>query len=69
MDKKNTKMIYIPKKGRNDNFRYVAINGKRMLIKCGEAVEVPADFAAIIEQGLMQDEESDNYIASNRRED
>ena len=69
MEKKNTKTVYIPKRGRNDNFRYVAINGKRMLIKCGEAVEVPADFAAIIEQGQKQDEESDNYIASNRRED
>ena len=66
---KKTKAVFIPKRGRNDNFRYVAINGKRMLIKCGEVVEVPEDFAAIIEQGQKQDAESDNYIASNRRED
>ena len=68
MEKKNTKAVFIPKRGRNDNFRYVAINGKRMLIKCGEVVEVPADFAAVIEQGQKQDAESDDYIASNRRE-
>ena len=66
---KKTKAVFIPKRGRNDNFRYVAINGKRMLIKCGEVVEVPEDFAAIIEQGQKQDAESDNYIASNRHED
>ena len=69
MEKKNTTAVGIPKRGRNDNFRYVAINGKRMLIKCGEVVEVPADFAAVIEQGQKQDAESDDYIASNRRED
>jgi hypothetical protein len=66
---KKTKAVYIPKRGRNDNFRYVAINGKRMLIKCGEVVEVPADFAAVIEQSRKQDAESDEYIASKRRED
>ena len=66
---KKTKAVFIPKRGRNDNFRYVAINGKRMLIKCGEVVEVPEDFAEVIEQGQKQDEDSDNYIASNRRED
>jgi len=65
----NKKIVYIPKRGRNDNFRYVAINGKRMLIRCGEPVEVPADFAAVINQGLKQDDESDSYIASNRRDD
>ena len=69
MEKTNTKKVYIPKRGRNDNFRYVAINGKRMLIKCGELVDVPADFAAVIEQGQKQDAASDSYIASNRRED
>ena len=69
MEKSNVKTVYIAKRGRNDNFRYVAINGKRMLIKCGEAVDVPADFAAVIEQGQKQDAESDSYIASNRRDD
>jgi hypothetical protein len=67
MENKTT--VYIPKRGRNDNFRYVAINGKRMLIRCGEPVEVPADFAAVINQGQKQDDESDSFIASNRRDD
>ena len=65
----NKKTVYIPKRGRNDNFRYVAINGKRMLIRCGEPVEVPEDFAAVINQGQQQDDASDDYIASNRKGD
>lgn len=63
------KTVFIPKSGRNDNERYVAINGKRILVRCGEAVEVPAEFAAIIEQSQLMEKQSDAYIAQNRRED
>lgn len=61
--------VFIPGRGRNDTERYVAINGKRMLVKCGESVEVPSDFAKIINQSLEQDRKSDEYIASNRMSD
>lgn len=66
---KKTRSVFIPKRGRNDTERYIAINGKRMLIKCGETVEVPEEFANIIEQSLEQDRMSDEFIASNRMED
>ena len=61
--------VFIPKRGRNDNERYVAVNGKRMLIRCGESVNVPYEFKEIIEQSQMQDRISDAYIAENRKDD
>ena len=63
------KTVFIPKIGRNDNERYVAINGKRILVRCGEAVKVPSEFAAIIEHSQLMEKQSDAYIAQNRRED
>lgn len=68
MDIKKNRTVFIPRRGRNDNYRYVAINGKRMLIRCGESVDVPVDFAEVIEQSYKQDAESDSYIARNRRD-
>ncbi len=65
---KRTKTVFIPKRGRNDSERYVAVNGRRMIIKCGESVEVPAEFAAVIEQSLENERVSDEYISENRRE-
>lgn len=61
--------VFIPKRGRNDNERYVAVNGRRMLIKCGESVAVPYEFKEIIEQSQKQDRISDAYIAENRKDD
>ncbi len=61
--------VFIPKRGRNDNERYVAVNGKRILVKCGEAVTVPAEFAQVIKNGLKMDALSDAFISENRRED
>lgn len=63
-----TKTIFIPKRNRSDNERYVALNGRRMIIKCGEPVEVPIEFAAVIEQSLETERISDEYISENRRE-
>lgn len=61
--------VFIPKRGRNDNERYVAVNGKRILVKCGETVTVPGEFAQVIKNGLKMDALSDAYISENRRED
>lgn len=64
-----TKTVFIPKTGRTDTERYVAVNGKRILVRTGEPVEVPLCFAAVIEESLKMDRLSDEYIAENRRED
>ena len=67
---KNTEMktVFIPKEGRNDNERYVAVNGRRILVRCGEPVVVPAEFAAVIERSQRMSAMSDAYIAENRRD-
>ncbi len=64
-----TKTVFIPRLGRNDTERYIAVNGKRMLVRTGEAVELPAEFAEVIENSMAMDACSDEYIAMNRRED
>lgn len=69
MNVKEMKTVFIPKNGRNDNERYVAINGKRILVRTGTAVRVPAHFAEVIEQSQRMDRCSDEYIAKNRRQD
>jgi hypothetical protein len=63
------KTVFIPKQGRNDSERYIAINGKRLLVRTGESVEIPAEFAAVIENSLKMAAHSDDYIAENRRDD
>ena len=64
-----TKTVFIPKLGRNDSERYRAVNGERMLVRTGEAVELPVPFAEVIENSQKMDAQSDDYIAKNRRED
>lgn len=64
-----TKTVFIAKLGRNDSERYIAVNGKRMLVRTGEAVELPIEFAEVIENSQRMDAQSDDYIAKNRRED
>ena len=69
MKKCEMKTVFIPKQSRNDTERYVAVNGRRILVRCGETVNVPKEFAEVIEQSLKMNALSDEYIAENRRED
>ncbi len=63
------KKVYIEKRGRYDSERYVAVNGRRMIVKCGTYVDVPAEFAEVIEHSCDQDKLADEYIAKNRMSD
>jgi len=63
------KTVFIPKNSRNDNERYVAVNGRRILVRTGEPVSVPLAFAEVIERSQKMDRQNDDYIARNRRED
>jgi hypothetical protein len=63
------KTVFIPKNGRNDNERYVAVNGRRILVRTGEPVSVPACFAEVIGHSQKMDRSSDEYIAANRAQD
>ena len=40
--------VFIPKQGRNDTERFVAVNGERILVQTGKTVEVPKRFAEVI---------------------
>ncbi len=67
--KKNERKIYIEQRGRYDSERYVAVNGRRMIIQCGKELSVPAEFAEVIEHSCMQDRIADEFIAKNRMSD
>ncbi len=68
-NKRSERKVYIEKRGRNDSERYVAVNGRRMIIQCGKEIYVPAEFAEVIEHSCRQDRLSDEFIAKNRMSD
>lgn len=66
---KNTKgnktvSVYIPKMSRNDEAVFVAVNGKRMLVKKGIEVQLPEAFAEVLENSETATQEARNYIDS-----
>lgn len=65
--KKEEKLVkvYIPKQSRNDTQRFVAVNGKKMLIQTGKIVEVPAPFASVIRNSEDMAEKSLAFIEKN----
>lgn len=60
----NKKTVFIPKLSKNDDALFVAVNGKRILVKKGEAVELPAAFAEVIENSANADKQAESFIAS-----
>ena len=71
---KNTKKenavypVFIPKLSKNDDSLFVAVNGKRMLIKKGETVNVPLEFYEVIENSRRQSLEAEQFILSRTNE-
>lgn len=57
--------VFIPKLYKNDDALFVAVNGKRMLIKKGETVQVPREFYEVIENSRKQTLEAEQFILSN----
>lgn len=66
--KTTTYPVFIPKLHKNDDALFVAVNGKRMLIKKGETVQVPREFYEVIENSRRQTEEAEQFILSNVNE-
>ena len=60
--------VFIPKLYKNDDSLFVAVNGKRMLIKKGETVLVPREFYEVIENSARQAREAEQFILSQSRE-
>ncbi len=67
--KKSNRTVYIEKRGRYDDERYVAVNGRRLIVKCGTPVSVSEEFAEVIEHSIAQDRLSDEFIAKKRMGD
>ena len=40
--------VFIPKEFKGDDALFIAVNGRRLLVKKGETVLLPAPFAAVI---------------------
>ena len=57
--------VFIPKTSRNDNERFVAVNGERILIQTGKTVEVPRRFAEVIKNSESMAAEAAAYIDAN----
>ncbi|MBR3767928.1 MAG: hypothetical protein IKL10_06790 [Clostridia bacterium] len=66
---KKTKTIFIPKLHKNDDALFVGVNGKRILVKKGETVELPVHFAEVIENSMKAQKEAESFIERSSSED
>jgi len=57
--------IMIPKSGKGDDARFLAVNGKRILVKTGEPVMVEEKFAEVYYNSLAADAAALAYIEAN----
>lgn len=61
-NEKKTQAVFIPKLSKNDDSLYVAVNGRRILVKKGETVELPLPFAEVIENSLAAAKRAESFI-------
>ncbi len=54
--------VYVPKTYKNDDSLYVSVNGKAILVKKGETVELPECFAEVVENSLAAAGEAERFI-------
>ncbi len=54
--------VFIPKTDKNDDALFVAVNGRRMLIRKGETVEVPPSFAEVIAHSVQAGQDAERFI-------
>lgn len=60
----DTVTVFIPKENKHDDALYVAVNGKRLLVKKGENVKLPRCFAEVILSSFDAKKTADSYIDS-----
>lgn len=68
MKKTDRYTVFIPRLHKNDDALFVAVNGKRMLIRKGEAVDVPREFYEVIANSERQTALSEQFILSRSRD-
>lgn len=57
--------VLIPKQGRGDTERFVAVNGERILVQTGKRVKVPKRFAEVILNSQEMSAIAEAYIENN----
>ncbi len=62
--KEETEQVFIPRESKHDDALYVAVNGRRMLVKKGETVALPKPFAAVIKESFAARRTAERYIDS-----
>ncbi len=67
-NEKTLRSVFIPKLNKNDDSLFVAVNGRRILVKKGETVELPLAFAEVIENSQKAQNEAESFIAAVSRE-
>ncbi|MBR5409963.1 MAG: hypothetical protein IK104_04760 [Clostridia bacterium] len=60
--------VFIPKESKHDDALYVAVNGRRMLVRKGESVALPLPFAAVVRASQEMKRAADSYIDAVSRE-
>lgn len=63
--KEEMRTVYIPKESRNDDSRYISVNGERIIVQTGKPVEVPERFAEVIENSERMAITSQKFIEEN----
>ncbi len=56
--------VFIPKTSKHDDAQYVAVNGRRLLVKKGETVRLPAAFAEVIRNSEAAAARAESFIES-----
>lgn len=59
-----TRTVYVPKTHKNDDAVYVSVNGKAILVKKGETVELPVCFAEVLENSALAQSAAERFIES-----
>ncbi len=59
-----TETVFIPKESKHDDALYIAVNGRRMLVKKGEAVALPKAFAEVVKASFAAKAQAERYIDS-----
>lgn len=59
-----TETVFIPKESKHDDALYIAVNGRRMLVKKGETVALPKAFAEVVKASFAAKAQAERYIDS-----
>lgn len=56
--------VFIPRESKHDDALYIAVNGRRMLVKKGESVSLPKPFAEVVKASFAAKQSAERYIDS-----